>query len=237
MLDIVIAVLLGIFTLVTAYLGVHVTIHPAETEKGKWRYKSAFILCGTAACTLIGIQTYRNNDAQAAVRSQINRIDRNTIKVGYVSIGSIVPVDGSQKLVAGKTVALNVFFENKSEVRVEKIKNLESLVVASESEENGVRKQFANYLQESIRHDISPGAILSPGDQQFWNTAESPVLTHEQAILIGSGVQRLYLNVFVSWVDLQGKTGKEQQCWWIKLPAQTTEITPSAVVLHSCNGV
>jgi hypothetical protein len=147
MLDIVIAVLLGIFTLVTAYLGVHVTIHPADTEKGKWRYKSAFILCGTAACILIGIQTYRNNDAQAAVRSQINRIDRNTIKVGYVSIGSVVPVDGSQKLVAGKTVALNVFFENKSEVRVEKIKNLESLVVASESEENGVR----NSLQITCR--------------------------------------------------------------------------------------
>jgi hypothetical protein len=78
MLDIVLAIALAIFTLATAYLGVHVTIHPAETDKGKLAYKLAFGVCGLVACVLIGVQSYRNVMAQRALTAQMSRIEGNT---------------------------------------------------------------------------------------------------------------------------------------------------------------
>jgi hypothetical protein len=78
MADIAIAVALGLLTLLTAYLGVHVTLHPAESNKSKWAYKIAFTLCGLAICALIAVQTKRNSDTQDALRQEILQIEKNT---------------------------------------------------------------------------------------------------------------------------------------------------------------
>lgn len=83
MLDIALAVLLGVLTLVTAYLGVHVTLHPVQSHREKWAYKIGFSVCGLAACILIGIQTYRNNAAQQELHSEISRIQNDTVRIEH----------------------------------------------------------------------------------------------------------------------------------------------------------
>ena len=78
MSEILLAVFSALFTLATAYLGVHVTIHPAETDKHKLFYKIAFWACGVIACTFIGIQSYRGVKTQSALQIQLNKIQKNT---------------------------------------------------------------------------------------------------------------------------------------------------------------
>jgi len=75
MLDIFIAVGLGLLTLATAYLGVHVTLHGAETDKARFWYKAGFATCGACACVLIGLQAYRSEQAQKANTKLLTRID------------------------------------------------------------------------------------------------------------------------------------------------------------------
>jgi hypothetical protein len=75
MLDIAIAVFTALLTLATAYLGVHVTLHPAEDDSKKSRYKSSFIACGLSAAALIGVQTYRNSVAQEKLSAELSRIE------------------------------------------------------------------------------------------------------------------------------------------------------------------
>src|SRR4051812_36349816 len=81
MVDIVLAVLLGLLTLITAYLGVHVTLHPAESHHEKLAYKIGFSACGVTACVLIGVQTYRNNAAQQQLQSEITHIQNDTGRI------------------------------------------------------------------------------------------------------------------------------------------------------------
>ena len=78
MLDIGIAVLGAFVMLVTAYLGVHVTLHPAQTDKHKLAYKLGFGVCALLSCGLIGTQAYRNNKTQAGLQAAIDRIEKNT---------------------------------------------------------------------------------------------------------------------------------------------------------------
>ena len=78
MVDIIIAVLLGALTLLTAYLGVHVTLHPPQTDTEKFWYKGGFCVSGVLACSFIGVQAYRNHVSQAALTAQMGRIETNT---------------------------------------------------------------------------------------------------------------------------------------------------------------
>lgn len=81
MVDIAIAVSLCVLTLITAYLGVHVTLHPAESAREKRRYKIGFCVCGILACALIGIQTYRNDATQQELHSEITHIQKDTTRI------------------------------------------------------------------------------------------------------------------------------------------------------------
>jgi hypothetical protein len=78
MVDILIAIGIGVLTIVIAYLGVHVTFHPADSAEKKSAYKVAFALCGLAACGLIAVQAYRNLKSQEALNAQLGRIETNT---------------------------------------------------------------------------------------------------------------------------------------------------------------
>jgi hypothetical protein len=78
MLDIGISVAIGLVTLITAYMGAHVTLHPAESAEARILYKLMFAACGAVACVLIGWQTYRNNEAQTNLKEQLAQIERNT---------------------------------------------------------------------------------------------------------------------------------------------------------------
>jgi hypothetical protein len=76
MLEIVVAVLLGLDTLVISYLGIHLAIHPAESPHAKLVYKAAFVCCGIAGLVLIGVQAKMSTDAQTTSGERIAAIGR-----------------------------------------------------------------------------------------------------------------------------------------------------------------
>jgi hypothetical protein len=90
MLDISIAVVLGAIMLITAYLGIHVTLHPTESARSRRLYKIGFGMCGLAALSLIGWQAYRANKVQESMREAQENTQRSltAISAGVASLGS-----------------------------------------------------------------------------------------------------------------------------------------------------
>ncbi len=71
MVDVGIALALGITTLGMAYLGIHVTLYPANSQKQKSLYKWMFFACGIVLLVLIGLQAARVHRSQKELhRSQ-----------------------------------------------------------------------------------------------------------------------------------------------------------------------
>ena len=91
MLDIGIAVAIALLLAVTAYLGTHLTMHPAETPRQKFWYKTGFAVCGLVGCALIGVQTWRNNQTQDDLRGRLSRIEKNTKTPPSVQVTNNVP--------------------------------------------------------------------------------------------------------------------------------------------------
>lgn len=72
MLDIFISASLATLTMVMAYLGVHVTLHPPNESPGAQRwYKIGFLACGLLALGLVITQGVRNNRSQKNSTNQI----------------------------------------------------------------------------------------------------------------------------------------------------------------------
>jgi hypothetical protein len=73
MWDVVIAIGLGLCSFYVAYLGIHLTMHPA-TDAEKGNYKAQFTLIGLASLMLIGVQAYRavssSDDLKDALKKQ-----------------------------------------------------------------------------------------------------------------------------------------------------------------------
>jgi hypothetical protein len=91
MFSIVLAVGTSALMLLTAYLGVHVTLHPAETDRSRRIYKWSFGVCGVVACILIGVQTYYGNQTQVALETKLDKIQRNTETPPKVEVTNVVP--------------------------------------------------------------------------------------------------------------------------------------------------
>jgi hypothetical protein len=76
MLDISISTALAILTIVMAYLGVHVTLHPpGESVRTQRLYKGGFLLCGIVAVSLVILQGVRANRAQQGSANQITNLE------------------------------------------------------------------------------------------------------------------------------------------------------------------
>ena len=123
MVDIFIAILLGVITLGTGYLGLHVTLHPAGSDKERKLYKFAFGACAIAACTLSGVQAYRNNVSQSLLNREIKHIDDNTPPLAaYLSFDAVLPLGNVQAFIEGNPVQLNTYFKNDSVLELTDIK-------------------------------------------------------------------------------------------------------------------
>lgn len=77
-MDIALAVALFLVTSGTAYLGVHVTLHPAETSRAKSGYKITFAVLTLMAAGLITWQSILNRGEQGRLHAQLNSIQHNT---------------------------------------------------------------------------------------------------------------------------------------------------------------
>jgi hypothetical protein len=255
MLDVLIAVALGILTLVTAYLGMHVTLNPADTPEKKSAYRTAFALCALGACGLIFWQAYRNHMTQEQLAAQIGRIESNTktpptvevnvppaqvvieqppgvakSPLGFLQVTDIKAAIDNPTVMAGKQVSINVYFQEMGSGPVENIQNFETLSVAAEADEAHLKKEFHRHIADLIQK--SRGIGVSSASTNFYNSAVSPVLTEEQATGILDGSQRLYLLVWASWKSGESN-GKLEQCSWVLKPS-SPNLAYSPITMRSC---
>ena len=68
MVDTCIAVGIALLTLVTAYLGMHLTMHPADTDKKKTVYKVAFVPSASAFSSEFRLTGIRRRNKPISVR-------------------------------------------------------------------------------------------------------------------------------------------------------------------------
>jgi hypothetical protein len=81
-MGIALAVIQAIVAAITAYLGVHLTLHPpGESISVKRAYKAGFIICGAISVALIAVQAYRNDRTQEALEKQLGRIENSTGRI------------------------------------------------------------------------------------------------------------------------------------------------------------
>src|SRR6266404_374403 len=70
--DIILSAALATLTIVMAYLGVHVTLHPPnESPRARLRYKAGFVICGILAVALVILQGIRTGKGQRDSATQI----------------------------------------------------------------------------------------------------------------------------------------------------------------------
>ena len=70
-IDICISAALAVLTIIMAYLGVHVTLHPVESAMAKKLYKIGFCLCAFGTVSLVVWQGIRNAQTQNALRFDV----------------------------------------------------------------------------------------------------------------------------------------------------------------------
>lgn len=81
MLDVVISASLAAVTIIMAYLGVHVTLHPPnESPRAQFWYKMGFFICGVLAVSLVVTQGIRAGRAQRSASSQIAGLQKDISK-------------------------------------------------------------------------------------------------------------------------------------------------------------
>src|ERR1700733_14423483 len=74
-IDISISAVLAVLTIVMAYLGVHVTLHPTDDPKKVRWYKIGFRACATGAVALVIWQGVRNGNAQNGFMANIDYLN------------------------------------------------------------------------------------------------------------------------------------------------------------------
>jgi hypothetical protein len=73
LIDISISVALAVLTMHMGFLGVHVTLHPIESQEVRNRYKAGFVLCALASVFLVIWQGFRNGTTQSELRSTVKK--------------------------------------------------------------------------------------------------------------------------------------------------------------------
>jgi hypothetical protein len=78
MFDIFISAGIAILTILMAYLGVHVTLHPkTDSPREQFWYKAGFLICGVLAVVLVIVQARRSTKTQEKAASQVSDLQRD----------------------------------------------------------------------------------------------------------------------------------------------------------------
>lgn len=70
-MDVVLAIVLGVLTFAMGYMGIHVTLHPPETQDAKRKWKISFSVVAFAAVVHTGLQAYLAHKSSAALEAAI----------------------------------------------------------------------------------------------------------------------------------------------------------------------
>jgi hypothetical protein len=238
MLDVAIAILLSVTSIAMAYLGVHLTMHPAESQRARTTYKVSFVVCGLIAVSLIGIQTYRNNGTWASVRSQMGRIETGVQqtekpKPGFLSLFWRWPMKDGHQIAVGKPLGINFYFINSSPQPVKNIRTFGLLAVDTPKAFEAARNAFHERLNQALSVGGSASS-MNPGESPKFNTARLPPLDKEQVKGLRNGSLVLFMNYYIDWVDVNGVPGKIDRCDSVLLSPNTVELIGSGFVFQEC---
>lgn len=88
LLSVILSLFQAALTLLMAYLGMHVTLHPVGEESRNRRraYKVGFVLCALASLGLVTWQGVRNGLSTARFQRQLDKIQHNTETPPHVSV-------------------------------------------------------------------------------------------------------------------------------------------------------
>lgn len=89
--DIAIALVAAGLTLRMAWVGVHVSLHPPDTEEGRSRksIKVEFIVLAVASLALIVVQAYRSSKAYADLMAVVSKNERPTVGLSILQLKPI----------------------------------------------------------------------------------------------------------------------------------------------------
>jgi len=116
-LDIALSASLAVCTIVMAYLGVHVTLHPPnESARARKLYKAGFVICGVCSVGLVIWQGVRGRDAQVASAHRIDALqdDVRAAKIETQNARHDVERESTRRGQAEKDLAIIVQATGKS---------------------------------------------------------------------------------------------------------------------------
>jgi hypothetical protein len=102
-----IAVLLGIAAWRMAYVGVHVTIHPSQTRKGRSKksVKIEFYCIAIASTALIMVQAYRTNKAYSDLMAAVQKNQSPQVGLAFMDLRP-----PTQQLIANRDLDIGMSF-------------------------------------------------------------------------------------------------------------------------------
>jgi len=214
LIDGTIAVLLVLCAWRMAYLGVHATIHPPESKKGRSKksLKREFYLIGGLSTVLILIQVYRADKTYTALVGEIQK-GRNA----SVSMFTVIPTGRRQTLTDGQSLQFDVKFM----VRENTARNLRDAVQLYLTDKPPTFDVSRAVINQKHR---SPTTKLS--------TISLP-LTEQQIQGIMDGTSTLYIVGTAHWVNPSGSDGHSDDCTYLQTP-QFRYLTFENAIWHIC---
>ena len=241
MVDIWIAVALGLLTASHGLLGVHVTLHPAQTHPQKNAYKCAFIVCALAICGLIFVQGLRNKRSQDALSTSLGVIAKNTSTPPqvinnlpapqvileapqpqqsakaesdtYMQVLGIVPV--KTNLSPGNQLQVAVYFGKYGKKPIRTLRGVE-LMFGDVADEVNMQKRIFERYRKQIRVEKTPfGPVEETRGTSGYETATSAPIKQSDLDGWAAGVKRLYVLAHLRWKNEDGSIDELFRCSWI----------------------
>jgi len=228
LIDGTIAVLLVLCAWRMAYLGVHATIHPPESKKGRSEksLKREFYLIGGLSTVLILIQVYRADKTYTALVGEIQK-GRNA----SVSMFTVIPTGRRQTLTDGQSLQFDVKFM----VRENTARNLRDAVQLYLTDKpptfdvsRAVINQFKSTEAPQLNYQGQDFGI----NTGKWRTISLP-LTEQQIQGIMDGTSTLYIVGTAHWVNPSGSDGHSDDCTYLQTP-QFRYLTFENAIWHIC---
>ena len=259
-MDIFLAALLFLVASATAYLGVHVTLHPPATDKAKRSYKVAFLALTVVALGLIIWQTILNRRETGSLHAQLNKIQKNTetppsvtvnvppsappqiivnnappskhVALGFVKLSRNPQFLNGGQIIEGLPLRVNIFFANKGSEPVENVATYYGTAIAPIA---GDPDKLDREIHAKFYSDARKGAATSPlftlnPGDEMWNTVDTPKLTKEQVEGLIGGTVRFYA---YGWARWKNESHDFDLCLWLQAP-RMNHIDNDMAVWHMC---
>lgn len=224
--DVFLSALLAAITILMGYLGVHVTLHPTESDRTRLIYKIGFCACAVISVGLVIWQGVRNARSQARQQAELQRLNDQIahthirVEIKGPASRSVDDAELTGKPVtfeflysAGKTTMYNINYTNAG-ASTSKQTGAEGAIIITPRWPN----LDAEFSQLAARFPAQwRGEELMPGVQKYF-TAESHVLSAEEVEGIKKGTFGVFIIAIVRFSD---STGDYQQefCNWYEPPA------------------